>query len=53
MQKGLLEDEETAKREIAKALLASGLAQDFVAQSTGLSPQDIAKLVEEAESSST
>ena len=48
---GMLKGEKTAKSEIAKALLASGLAQDFVAQSTGLSPQDIAKLAEEVESS--
>ena len=38
MQKGLMKGEETAKREIAKALLNRGLAQDLVAQSTGLSP---------------
>ena len=60
MQKGLRKGKEAAKREIAKtkreiakALLTRGLAQDFVAQSTGLSPQDTAKLAEEVESSST
>ena len=50
-KRGMLKGEETAKRGIARALLNRGLAQDLVAQSTGLSPQDIAKLAEEVESS--
>ena len=53
MQKGIQKGQQNAKKEIAKALLSSGMTQDFVAQNSGLSSKVIAKLAKEIESSST
>ena len=53
MQKGIQKGQQNAKKEIAKAFLASGIAQDVIAQNTGLSSKVIAKLAKEIEDSFT
>ena len=47
MEKGLEKGERKKAREIAKTLLASGMTPEFVSQSTGLSLQEVKKLIKE------
>ena len=46
-EKGREEGERKKAREIAKTLLASGMTPEFVSQSTGLSLQEVKKLIKE------
>ena len=45
VEKGMEKGERKKAREIAKTLLASGMTPEFVSQSTGLSLQEVKKLI--------